>query len=148
MKLISDNRRGLHGFKIVEKYEVGIVLAGWEVKSARAQNVNLINSYCFFRKNELWLCDAHFKKYMLLKVNETQDRKLLMHKNELIRLHSKLDKTPSATIKPVKIYFNSQSRIKLEIALVIGMNKHDKREDIKKKESNKILKNVQKEYLK
>ncbi|QSF13403.1 SsrA-binding protein [Mycoplasma sp. Mirounga ES2805-ORL] len=148
MKLISDNKRGIHGYKIIDKYECGLVLKGWEVKSARAGTVNLTNSYCFFnRKNELFLCNSTFKQFMLLKVNETGDRKLLMHKRELIRLKSKLERLGSATIKPIKIYFNEHSKIKIEIALVVGMNKKDKREDLKKKESEKYIKKVQDKYL-
>ncbi|WP_029512853.1 SsrA-binding protein [Mycoplasmopsis iners] len=146
MKIISENRRGLHNYKIIDTYETGMVLDGWEVKSARAQTVNLTNSYCFFRSGELFLYNATFKSYMLQKNDETRERKLLMHKNELTRLNSKLDKLGNATIVPKKIYFNNQSRIKLEIALVVGMNKADKREEIKKKENDKYLAQIKKYY--
>ncbi|WP_027120382.1 SsrA-binding protein [Mycoplasmopsis lipofaciens] len=147
MKIISENKKGLHGYKIIEKHECGISLLGWEVKSSRANTVNLTNSYCFFRKNELWLCNASFSKYMLLKVDETRERKLLMHQNELLRLAHKLEKQPSGTLIPTKIYFNNKSKIKIEIALVIGMNKSDKREDIKRKDNEKYIKKVLNKYL-
>ncbi|WP_029608560.1 SsrA-binding protein [Mycoplasma simbae] len=146
MKIISDNRKGMHGYQIIDKYEVGIVLQGWEVKSARANTVQLTNSYCFFRNNELFLTNATFKQYMLVKCDETQDRKLLMHKNELIRLANKKDRLGNATILPTKIYFNNKSKIKLEIALVSSMNKADKREEIKKRDNDRYLKKVMQSY--
>ncbi|MCE6062003.1 SsrA-binding protein [Mycoplasmopsis agalactiae] len=147
MKVISENRKGLYGYKIIEKHEAGISLLGWEVKSARAQTVNLTNSYIFFKKGELFLCNANFAKYMLLKVEEDRDRKLLMHKKEIIRLKNKLDRLSSTTIKPTKIYFNNNSKIKVEIALVQGMNKADKREDLKKKDNEKYIQKVKSNYL-
>ncbi|MCE6056772.1 SsrA-binding protein [Mycoplasmopsis agalactiae] len=147
MKVISENRKGLYGYKIIEKHEAGISLLGWEVKSARAQTVNLTNSYIFFKKGELFLCNANFAKYMLLKVEEDRDRKLLMHKKEIIRLKNKLDRLSSTTIKPTKIYFNNKSKIKVEIALVQGMNEADKREDLKKKDNEKYIQKVKSNYL-
>ncbi|EIN14819.1 SsrA-binding protein [Mycoplasmopsis agalactiae 14628] len=147
MKVISENRKGLYGYKIIEKHEAGISLLGWEVKSARAQTVNLTNSYIFFKKGELFLYNANFAKYMLLKVEEDRDRKLLMHKKEIIRLKNKLDRLSSTTIKPTKIYFNNKSTIKIEIALVQGMNKADKREDLKRKDNEKYIQKVKSNYL-
>lgn len=147
MKIIVENRRGLHGYKIIDKYEAGIELQGWEVKSARANTVNLTNSYVFYRKGELFLCNATFAKYMLLKCDETRERKLLMHKREIERLYSKLQKTASSTILPTKIYFNNNSRIKIEIALVQGMNKADKREEIKKRDNDRYIKKIKDRYL-
>lgn len=142
MKIISDNKRGMHNYKVIDKYEAGISLMGWEVKSARANTVSLLNSYCFFRKGEIFLCNAQFKQYMLVKCDETRDRKLLMHKNEIVRLQSKLHKLGHATIIPSKIYFDNRSRIKVEIALVQGMKKADKREEIKKKDNERYIKKV------
>ncbi|UUM19337.1 SsrA-binding protein [Mycoplasma sp. 1018B] len=146
MNIVSDNRRGLHNYKIIDKYECGIVLQGWEAKSARAKTVNLTNSYCFFRKNELFLYNANFKSYMLQKNDENRERKLLLHKNELIRLNSKLNRLNSSTIIPVKLYFNNKNIVKLEIALVIGLTKKDKREEIKQKDQEKYIQKI-KNYL-
>ncbi|MCS4536649.1 MULTISPECIES: SsrA-binding protein [unclassified Mycoplasma] len=146
MKIISDNRKGLHGYKIIDTYEAGLVLEGWEVKSARAGTVQLTTSYCFFRNNEIFLSNATFKQFMLVKGDETRERKLLMHKNEIIRLANKKDRLGASTILPTKIYFNSASRIKVEIALVVGMNKADKRETIKKRDNDRYLQKVLKNY--
>lgn len=146
MKIISDNKRGMHGHHIEDKYEAGLVLQGWEVKSARVGTVQLTNAYCFFKNDELWLCNATFKQFMLVKCDETQDRKLLMHKNELLRLKHKKERLGASTILPVKIYFNKQSRIKIEIALVTSMNKADKREQIKKRDNERYIQKVLKNY--
>ncbi|QBF34357.1 SsrA-binding protein [Mycoplasmopsis phocirhinis] len=146
MKIISDNRKGLHGYKIIDTYEVGIALEGWEVKSARAGTVQLTTSYCFFKNNEIFLSNATFKQFMLIQTNETQERKLLMHKNQIIRLQNKKERLASSTILPTKIYFNSASRIKVEIALVTGMNKSDKREALKKRDNERYLQKVLRNY--
>nr|WP_318034082.1 SsrA-binding protein [Mycoplasmopsis bovis] len=60
MKIISENRKGLYGYKIIEKHEAGISLLGWEVKSARAQTINLTNSYVFFKKGEPFSLQCKF----------------------------------------------------------------------------------------
>lgn len=146
MKIISNNRRGLHGFKILEKYEAGISLLGWEVKSARQSSIDLTNSYVFYRKGELFLCNSHFPRYMLLKCDERRERKLLMHKREIERIKAKVDRLGSATILPIKMYFNKWSKIKVEIAIVQGIKKADKREEIKKRESKKYMKKVKSYY--
>lgn len=146
MRIISYNRKGLHGYKIEETYEAGLVLEGWEVKSARAGTVQLTNAYCFFKNNEIWLNNATFKQFMLVKCDETRERKLLMHKNEILRLQSKKERFGNSTILPTKIYFNNASRIKIEIALVTSMNKADKREQIKKRDNDRYLQKVLKNY--
>ncbi|MBZ4195217.1 SsrA-binding protein [Mycoplasma sp. 1331] len=146
MKIISNNKKGINGYKIINKYEAGVSLLGWEVKSARAFQVNLNNSYIFYKKGELFLTNAVFAKYMLLKCDEMRNRKLLMHKHEIIRIANKIDKLGNATIKPTKIYFNEKSKIKLEIAIVQKINKADKREDIKRKDNEKYIQSIKKSY--
>ncbi|VEU78167.1 SsrA-binding protein [Mycoplasmopsis columbinasalis] len=143
MKIIIDNRRGLHGYEILDKHECGLVLQGWEVKSARAKTVNLTNSYCFFRRGEFFLYNASFKSWMLQKNDETRERKLLMHKNEIIRLQNKLEKVGNGTILPTKIYFNEQGRVKIEVALVVSLRKEDRRQAIKEKDAQKYIKKIE-----
>nr|WP_318032791.1 SsrA-binding protein [Mycoplasmopsis caviae] len=68
MKIISDNKRGIHNYKVIDKYEAGISLLGWEVKSARASTVNLLNSYCFFRKGEIFCAMLNLNNICCLNV--------------------------------------------------------------------------------
>nr|WP_318033187.1 SsrA-binding protein [Mycoplasmopsis cynos] len=82
---------------------------------------------------------------MLLKVDETKDRKLLMHKNEIRKLKFKLD-TNHVTLIPLKIYFNNKSLIKVEIAIAKGLKKYDKRDKIAKEETQKRLQKIIKNY--
>ncbi|CCP24444.1 SsrA-binding protein [Mycoplasmopsis cynos C142] len=145
MKIISNNKIAFRDYEILERFDTGIVLEGWEVKSARAGEVSLSNAFCSIYKNELWLKESFFKKYMLLKVDETKDRKLLMHKNEIRNLKFKLD-TNHVTLIPLKIYFNNKSLIKVEIAIAKGLKKYDKRDKIAKEETQKRLQKIIKNY--
>ncbi|MEE3928356.1 SsrA-binding protein [Mycoplasmopsis ciconiae] len=145
MKIINDNKKDLRNYEIIEKFECGIVLQGWEVKSARAAHVNLSGSYISIYKNEIYLKDSYFGQYMLVKCDPTQDRKLLMHKNQILKLKFESE-AKRLTIVPTKIYFNNQSKIKLEIALVKGLKKHDKRDKIIKEETQKQIAKTLKFY--
>ncbi|EFF41611.1 SsrA-binding protein SmpB [Mycoplasmopsis alligatoris] len=138
MKIIADNKKEKRNYEILETIEAGIVLEGWEVKSARASNVSLNTSYCSIKKDEIWLVDSHFSQYMLVKADEKRDRKLLIHKKELLKLKFKSD-SKQLTIIPTKIYFKGD-KIKLEIALARGLKKYDKRDKIAKEEVQKQIK--------
>lgn len=133
LKIITNNKRISFDYEILETYEAGISLLGWEVKSARANTVSLSNSFCSIYKNEIFLKDSYFKQYMNVKCNEYRDRKLLLHKSEIQKIKRKIE-TQELTIVPRKIYFNSSSKIKIEIALVKGLKKYDKRQKIKERD--------------
>ncbi|VEU62897.1 SsrA-binding protein [Mycoplasmopsis bovirhinis] len=145
MKIITTNKNSYRDYEILEKFEAGLALEGWEVKSARAAEVSLTNSFCSIYKNELWLKDAFFKQYMQVKCNETKDRKLLMHKHEIRKLKFKLESQP-LTLIPLKLYFNKESTIKIELALVRGLKKYDKRAKLAKEEADKRILKTLKNY--
>ncbi|MFV8471863.1 SsrA-binding protein [Mycoplasma sp. 1458C] len=138
MKIIANNKKAFHDYEIIEKFEAGIELMGWEVKSARASSVDITNAFCSIYKGEMYLKEAYFKQYMQVKCDETRDRKLLLHKNEICKIGFKED-TLRLTIIPLKIYFNEKSRLKVEIALARGLKKYDKRAKIIKEEVNKKI---------
>ncbi|QZE12183.1 SsrA-binding protein [Mycoplasma sp. Ms02] len=145
MKIICDNKRDARNYEIIEKVECGMELQGWEVKSARANKISLNNSYCSIYKGEMFLKDAYFGQYMLVKADEYRDRKLLLHKREIQQL--KFDsEAKQLTIIPLKMYFNKQSKIKLEIALARGLKKHDKRQAIIKREEDKKIRKIMQNY--
>ncbi|RIV16365.1 SsrA-binding protein [Mycoplasmopsis gallopavonis] len=144
MKIISNNKKAFHDYEILEKYEAGIELQGWEVKTCRANSVDISNAYCSIYKDEVYLKDSFFKQYMLLKCDEYRDRKLLLHKKEIRKLKQKIE-TMQVTLIPLKLYF-SGSYIKLEIALAKGLKKYDKRAKIVKEETQKAIKKALKFY--
>lgn len=139
MKIIAKNKSAHFNYKISEKYEAGIVLAGWEVKSIRAGNVNLKNAFASFKDNELFLSNMHIALYMSVKGEETQPRKLLMKRSQLNRLNLKQKQNGYAII-PTIIYWNEKSLIKVEIALGEGKNKADKRQTIKQRDAEREIK--------
>ncbi|MGZ9762162.1 SsrA-binding protein [Mycoplasma sp. 394] len=146
MKIIANNKQAHRDYEILDKYEAGIQLQGWEVKSARANSVSIDVAYGSIYKNEIYLNEAFFKEYMQVKCEPTRIRKLLMHKSEIRKLKYILD-TQQVTLIPLKIYFNKVSKIKVEIAVAKGLKKYDKRERIAKKEVEKRLQKTLKTYL-
>lgn len=134
--LISQNKKAFKDFFIIEKHETGIVLQGNEVKSVREHRINLKDSYARIKNDEMFLYNMHISPYSkgrLEDIKPTRVRKLLLHKREITRLAGKMtDK--SLTLVPLSVYITG-SLVKVELALVKGKLKHDKREDIEKKES-------------
>lgn len=140
-KLIIKNKFAKSDYDIHSTYECGISLFGWEVKSLRSNNGNLNNSFCSItNKNELWLNNLYIAQYMLVKVDSYRSRKLLMHKREIIKMRTIMDKL-SLQILPVSIYWKN-NHIKVEIALAKRLKKYDKREKIKELEVKKRIKNI------
>ena len=138
IKILADNRRARHKYKFLETFEAGIVLSGPEVKSARAGKVQLLDAYAAIHNNELWLYNAHISPYV--EANRwnrepTAVRKLLMHRREINRLIGKT-REKGLTLIPAKLYLKN-GRIKVELALAEGKQTHDKRETIKRRETER-----------
>jgi SsrA-binding protein len=142
-----QNRRALHDFQILKKIEAGIELKGSEVKSCRLGKVQLVDSFAFFDKGELFLHKAHIAEYKQSGPHfnhiPTRKRKLLLHRSELRKLEQEL-KVASTTLVPLKIYF-SKGNVKVELALAKGKTKGDKREALKKKEETRALAQAKKQ---
>jgi len=140
IKIIAANRKAHHDYFIVEKLEVGIALVGSELRPCREGKVTLKDSYVEEEAGQLWLYDMHIgsNPFSNRLDHETErKRRLLAHKNEILKLGQKV-RTSGMTMVPLKIYFK-QGRIKLEIALVKGKAKYDKRESIAKKDAQRDL---------
>ncbi|MGY6172568.1 SsrA-binding protein SmpB [Candidatus Mycoplasma pogonae] len=134
MKVITNNKQARFNYELVEKFEAGLSLLGWEVKSIRAGNVNLKNAFVAFKNNELFLINAHISLYMAVKGEENGSRKLLLNKREIKRLKEKQEQN-GFTIVPTKLYWNNRNFVKIEIALARGKNKSDKRQTIKERDT-------------
>lgn len=128
-----DNRSARYNYEILEKFEAGIDLLGPEVKSVRDEKVSLNEAFIHFRDGQAYLVNAHIHPYQNSqeKISPTRPRRLLLHKKELISLASRVA-TSGLTLVPLAMY-NKGNIFKLEIALVKGKKKWDKREAMKKK---------------
>lgn len=135
MKVIARNKKASHDYFILETYEAGIVLTGTEIKSIRAGRVNLKDSYVrTTKRNEAFLINLHiakFKEGNIFNHDETRERKLLLHKKEILKMRQKTMRD-SATIIPTQLYL-VKGKAKIEIALAKGKKKYDKRRDLKDK---------------
>lgn len=144
MSTLAHNKRGLHGYEILDKHEAGIVLFGPEVKSMKTGHCNLTGSYISVRGNALWLINCHVSPYPSAGGRETyeptRERKLLMKRKETAELIGKL-KSKGLTVLPISVYTKG-SLIKLSIGVCRGQKSHDKREMIKKRESDRRLRRV------
>ncbi len=129
-----ENKKTRFEYNFLETYEAGIVLTGMEVKGIRQGNVNLTDTYCFFKDNDLWVKNIFIS---LGNDDSKRERKLLLKKTELKRLKSKL--INGLTIVPTKIYINDRGFVKVEIVLAQGKKTFDKRETIKSRDIEREL---------
>jgi SsrA-binding protein len=139
--IISDNKKARFDYHVVETFEAGMMLTGSEVKSLRANQVQLKDSYISFIGNEAFLQNAHIAEYKNSSYNNHTPerlRKLLLNRRELDEIYGAL-RERGLTCVPLKIYFKD-GRVKLEIALVKGKKQHDKREAIKKRDVSMEMK--------
>jgi SsrA-binding protein len=134
-KTVVTNRKALHEYFIIDRFESGIALKGTEVKSLRLGNSNLQDGYAMIRKGEIWLIGMHISPFEKGNINNhdpKRDRKLLLHKREIRRLIGKLTER-GLTLIPLRVYFK-HNIAKLELGLARGKKSYDKREAIKKRE--------------
>ena len=126
---IALNRLATHDYFIEERYEAGLVLQGWEVKSLRAGRAQLKESYVVLKGGEAWLLGAHFSPLSSASSHIVADpvrtRKLLLHANELSKLIGHVERK-GYTLVPLALYWK-KGRVKLEIGLARGKKLHDKR---------------------
>lgn len=148
IKNITVNKKAFHDYEIIDKLEAGMVLMGSEVKSIREGHINLKDSYINMKAGEAYLVSAHIGPYSNASYNNHEaerERKILLHKQELKRLDKKV-KTRGITIIPLRMYFNIQGRVKLEIALAKGKHAHDKKQKIKEEDIKRDMARELKNY--
>ncbi|MBN1219518.1 MAG: SsrA-binding protein SmpB [Anaerolineae bacterium] len=134
VKVIATNRKARHDYLIEDTFEAGMVLTGSEIKSVRAGQVNLRDSYAALRDGELWLVNAHIAPYKQASQQNHEprrDRKLLMHRREINRLTGKLQEK-GLTLVPLQIYLKN-SRAKVELGLARGKKMYDKRDSLRER---------------
>lgn len=130
------NKKANHDYFILDKFEAGIVLQGSEIKAIREGRLNLKESFVRIIKDEVFLLNAHITHlstaHATYRPDEKRDRKLLLHRKEISKLHKKVTQD-GLTIVVTKVYFNSKNLVKAQIALAQGKKLHDKRDDLKQK---------------
>lgn len=136
IKVVAENRKARFNYSIEDTIEAGIMLTGTEVKSARNGKSTIAESYADSKGGEIWLVNANIPEY--LQANRfnhepRRSRKLLLHKRQINRLIGAIERE-GMTLIPLKMYFNGQGRLKLELALAKGKKLHDKRETEKKRD--------------
>ena len=139
-KINITNRQINFKYEIIEKIECGIVLKGTEIKSIRNGGCNLKDSFALMKNHEIILKNMHISPYEMgniNNVNPTRDRKLLLHKNELLKIEQKL-KQGGMTLIPSKIYCSGRW-IKIELCICKGKKLYDKRNSLKEKEAKKNI---------
>ena len=145
-KDIASNRKAFHDYFVLDRYEAGIELAGTEVKSIRAGNINLKDSFCTIKNNEIFIRGMHISPYShgnIFNKDPVRARKLLMHKKEIVKLNSRIMQEGVALI-PLSVYFRG-SLIKIELGLCKGKKLHDKRDSEAEKESKRSIERTLKE---
>ncbi|SEP62181.1 SsrA-binding protein, partial [Solimonas aquatica] len=134
-RLIAVNRRARHDYFIEDRYEAGLVLQGWEVKSLRAGRAQIAEAYVTLKNGEAFLIGAHFTPLKQTCTHEiadsTRTRKLLLHERELSSLIGKVERA-GYTLVPLDLHWH-KGRAKLEVGLAKGKKEHDKRADIKER---------------
>ena len=143
----AENRKARFNYEILEKYETGIELLGVEVKSIRSGRMSLEGAFVVVRGGEVFLINSNIPPYQPNNTSKDYDplrnKKLLLTKKEIATLAGS-EKNKSLTIVPISVY-NEGKKIKVEIALVKGKKKHDKRESIKKRDTDREIRREYKE---
>lgn len=146
-KLIAQNKKARHDYTIVDTMEAGIVLQGTEIKSIRNARINLKDGFVRVRNNEAWLMNVHISPYEqgnIFNHDPLRTRKLLLHKKQIQRLLVETKNT-GMTIVPLKVYIKN-GFAKVLIGLAKGKKEYDKRESIKRKEQERQISRVLKNY--
>lgn len=146
---IADNKKAAFNYFFEEKYEAGMVLQGWEVKSLRAGKVQLTDGYVVIRDGELFVIGCQINPLQTtsshVHADSTRTKKLLLHKDEIRRLIGKVEQK-GYTLVPLNLHWKN-GRVKCEIALAKGKATYDKRNTIKEREDKRAIERAMKQRL-
>ena len=142
------NKRATFDYVISDTYTAGIVLTGTEIKSIRLGKASLVDTYCVFTNDELWVKNMHVAEYFYGSYNNhtaRRDRKLLLERKELRKLRQAV-KSPGFTIVPTRLFINERGLAKLVIGLARGKHEYDKRESIKERDDKREMDRIKRHY--
>lgn len=141
-KINIDNKKARYDYEILEMYIAGIQLCGSEVKSLRSSKGSIVESFCQFINNELFIINSYipiYDKSIKFQTHEERDnRKLLLNRSELNKLKKGIEQK-GMTIIPLSIFLNEQNKFKVKIGLCRGKHNYDKRETIKKRDIERSM---------
>lgn len=143
---IAKNRRAFHDYEILETFEAGIELTGTEVRSLRDNHAQLTDAFALVRNGEVWLNNLHiapFKQGNINNVDPDRKRKLLLHKKQIRYLAEKTQEKGLAVV-PLKLYFNDNGLVKVELALARGKKLYDKRNSMKERDVKREIERAMK----
>ena len=146
-KTIAENRKAFHEYFVEESAEAGIELCGTEVKSLRAGTVNLRDAWCAVENGELIIKGLHISPYEqgnIFNRDPRRERRLLMHKREIMRWYGMLRQQQGLTLIPLSLYFKG-SRVKVQVGLCRGKKLYDKREDAARRDMKREAERAMKE---
>lgn len=139
--IIIKNKKASFEYFLTEEFTAGIVLTGTEIKSIREGKANLVDAYCIFIGNELFVRNLHISEYKYgtyANHEPKRDRKLLLNKRELRKLLTKTSEK-GLTIIPFVLFVNEEGRAKLKIAIAKGKKNYDKRDSLKSKDTQREI---------
>ena len=142
------NKRATFDYIISDTYTAGIVLTGTEIKSIRESRASLVDTYCTFINNELWVKNMHVAEYFYGSYNNhstRRDRKRLLERKELRKL-MQIAKVPGFTIVPVRLFINERGLAKLVIGVARGKREYDKRESLKERDDKREMDRIRRAY--
>lgn len=146
-KIIAKNRRALHDYEIIETYEAGIELTGTEVRSLRENNCQLTDCFALIRNGEVWLNNVHIAPFShgnIANPDPDRRRKLLLHRRQ-IRTIEQQTREKGMTLVPLKLYFNENSLVKVELAVARGKKLYDKRASMAARDARREVERALKE---
>jgi len=135
------NKRAAFDYELVDTFTAGIVLTGTEIKSIRMGKASLVDTFCFFARQELWVKNMHISEYFYGSYNNhiaRRDRKLLLNRKELKKL-DRATKETGFTIVPVRMFINEKGLAKVVIALAKGKKQYDKRQSLREKDDKRDM---------
>ena len=143
MKIFAENKRALFDYEVLEKYEAGVKLHGFEVKAVKTGHIDLTGSYATIRNGEVFLLNAFIPPYQAKNTPASYEpkrtRKLLLKSSEIKAL---IGKSKGLTMIPIRVYTKDRGKLKIEFALARARKKYDKRELIKKREAMREMRGV------
>ncbi len=143
-----QNRKARYEFEILDTIVTGIQLFGSEVKSVRLGQASLSDSFAIIHHNEVWLENMQITPYELNRmemIEAKRSRKLLLHKKEIQKIQTKINEK-GLTLVPLKAFFNDKGLLKNDLAIAKGKKLYDKRETIKKRENQRQMEQIKKQY--
>ncbi|NDV79137.1 SsrA-binding protein SmpB [Dysgonomonas sp. 511] len=141
------NKRASFDYEFVETFTAGIVLTGTEIKSIRLGKASLVDTFCIFEKDELWVRNMYIAEYFYGSYNNhaaRRDRKLLLNKKELRKMQRMVKET-GYTIVPTRIFLNERGLAKVNIAVARGKKQYDKRQSLREKDDKRAMDRAMKE---